>query len=192
MLLPPLAGYPHPRPRPGRQGWDTRPTLATGCTRQVRVAGTVVSECTGVGGVSRDPPSGKRRDENYTNGLGRRRAVEVDSAGYFQAGSIWVASCPLLSDIREESWLSCCGNCFPHQLQLVTCLLSAHRGQRNCPWKPRASRACAVGFPEPARSSLILSRLVGLEPGSAQVSLIRKLDPAPPAKLLPRPTQLTG
>lgn len=133
VLLPPLAGYPHPRPRPGRQGWDTRPTLATGCTRQVRVAGTVVSECTGVGGVSRDPPSGKRRDENYTNGLGRRRAVEVDSAGYFQAGSIWVASCPLLSDIREESWLSCCGNCFPHQLQLVTCLLSAHRGQRNCP-----------------------------------------------------------
>ena len=62
-----------------------------------------------------------------------RRAVEADSAGYFQAGSIWVASCPLISDIGKEWWLSRCGNCFPHQLQLSTCLLAAHRGHRHCP-----------------------------------------------------------
>ena len=71
-LLPPLTRYPPSRPRPGRQGWDTRPTLATGSTGQVRVAGTVASECTGVGGGWRDPPSGKRREEKDTSGLGRR------------------------------------------------------------------------------------------------------------------------
>ena len=33
---------------------------------------------------------------------GERRAVEVDSAGYFQAGFIWVASCPLISDTLKK------------------------------------------------------------------------------------------
>lgn len=58
---------------------------------------------------------------------GERRAVEVVSAGYFQAGSIWVASRPLMSDIGKEWWLSCSGNCAPHQVHVSTGLLS------NCP-----------------------------------------------------------
>lgn len=51
---------------------------------------------------------------------GERRAVEVVSAGYFQAGSIWVASRPLMSDIGKEWWLSCSGNCAPHQVHVST------------------------------------------------------------------------
>ena len=62
-----------------------------------------------------------------------RRAVEVVSAGYFQAGSIWVASCPLISDTGKAWWLSCSGNCAPHQVRVGTGLLSAHSGRRNRP-----------------------------------------------------------
>ena len=53
---------------------DTHPLVHAwaGSAGQVRVAGTVASECTGVGGGWRDPPSGKRREEKDTSGLGRR------------------------------------------------------------------------------------------------------------------------
>ena len=134
VLLPRLTGYPPPRPRPGRQGRDTRPTLATVRTGQVRVAGTVVSECTGVGGGWREPPSGKGvKRMTLAARAGERRAVEIVSAGYFQAGSIWVASCPLISGIGKAWWLSCSGNCAPHHVRVGTGPLSAHGRRRNRP-----------------------------------------------------------
>ena len=80
---------PWPRVAPGKWGWQGQWLLSA---QEWVVVDEIRPQ---VSGVRRRTPAAW---------AGERRAVEVDSAGYFQAGFIWVASCPLISDIREEWW----------------------------------------------------------------------------------------
>ena len=62
----------------------------------MRVAGSVVSECPGAGGVWREPSSVKQHEEETeSSGLGpQREGCKSRRCRHFQVGSIPVASCP--------------------------------------------------------------------------------------------------
>lgn len=167
---------PGPRDALGRWGWQGQWFLSA----QERL---VFDE-------SRPQVSGMRR-MTLAAWAEERRAVEADSAGYFQAGSIWVASCPLISDIGKEWWLSRCGNfsssvtaehlpalCSPGARELP---LTAESLSRTRSPLPRTGRLQS----DPVKACWPRAWFCAGEPH-------RGLDPAPRPKLLPRPTQSAG